>query len=85
MNRILFREYSILCIGKIWVDWPGMGPSSLSKIMLWALRAGPLFWADMEGPGCCIEPIVPLGLASGILGPFLYPHQNRSTIFGVKF
>ena len=24
MNRVLFREYSILCIGKIWVDWLGM-------------------------------------------------------------
>ena len=29
----------------------------------------------MEGPGCCMEPTIPLGLASGILGPFLYPHQ----------
>ena len=28
----------------------------------------------MEGPGCCTEPTIPLGLASGILG-FLYPHQ----------
>ena len=53
----------------------GYGPSNLSKIMLWALRVGPLFWADMEGPGCCMEPIVPLGLASRILGPFLYPHK----------
>ena len=24
-NRISFREYSIFCIRKIWVDWPGMG------------------------------------------------------------
>ena len=34
-----------------------------------------MLWADMEGPGCCMEPIIPLGLASGILGLFLYPHQ----------
>ena len=34
-----------------------------------------MLWADMEGPGCCMEPTIPLGLASGILGPFLYPHQ----------
>ena len=24
MGNILFKEYSILCIGKIWVDWPGL-------------------------------------------------------------
>ena len=24
MGNILFKEYSILCIGKIWVDWSGM-------------------------------------------------------------
>ena len=29
----------------------------------------------MEGPGCCMEPTIPLGLASGKLGSFLYPHQ----------
>ena len=25
MDRILFGEYSILCIRRIRVDWPGMG------------------------------------------------------------
>ena len=25
MNRVSFGEYSILCIRRIWVDWPGMG------------------------------------------------------------
>ena len=29
----------------------------------------------MEGPGCCIGHTIPLGLASGIVSPFLYPHQ----------
>ena len=24
MGNISFKEYSIFCIGKIWVDWPGM-------------------------------------------------------------
>ena len=24
MGNILFKEYFILCIGKIWVDWPSM-------------------------------------------------------------
>ena len=24
MGNILFKEYSILYIGKIWVDWPDM-------------------------------------------------------------
>ena len=75
MNRILFREYSILCIGKIWVDWPGMDLLIYPRACFGAQRAGPLFWADMEGPGCCMEPTIPLGLVSGLLGPFLYPHQ----------
>ena len=57
---------------EIWLDV--YGPSNLSKIVFWALGAGPLFWAVMEGRGCCMEPTTPLGLASGILGPFLYPH-----------
>ena len=30
----------------------------------------------MEGPGCCMEPTIPLGLASGILSLFLYPHHD---------
>ena len=29
----------------------------------------------MEGPRCCMETTFPLGLASRILGLFLYPHQ----------
>ena len=24
MGNISFKEYSIFCIGKMWVDWPGM-------------------------------------------------------------
>ena len=24
MGNISFKEYSIFCTGKIWVDWPGM-------------------------------------------------------------
>ena len=74
MDKISFGEYSILCIRRIWVDWPGMGlpifPSS---------RVGP----DEPGLclGCCEGAWVwhrahcSFGLVSGILGPFLYPHQ----------
>ena len=29
----------------------------------------------MEGPGCCVGNTIPLGLASGIVSPFLYPYQ----------
>ena len=56
---------------EIWLDV--YGPSNLSKIVFWAQRAGPLFWDVMEGRGCCMEPTTPLGLASGILGPFFIP------------
>ena len=74
MDRILFGEYSILCIRRIWVDWPGMGL--------------PIFPSSCVGPnepglclGCCEGTWVWhgahsfFGLVSRILGPFLYPHQ----------
>ena len=74
MNRVSFGEYSILCIRRIWVDWPGMGlPISPSSC----------FGPNEPGfcLGCCGEAWVwhgahcSFGLVSGILGPFLYPHQ----------
>ena len=74
MNRVSFGEYSILCIRRIWVDWPGMGlPISPSSC----------FGPNEPGLclGCCGGAWVwhgahcSFGLVSGILGPFLYPHQ----------
>ena len=74
MNRVSFGEYSILCIRRIWVDWPGMGlPISPSSC----------FGPNKPGLylGCCGGAWVwhgahcSFGLVSGILGPFLYPHQ----------
>ena len=51
MNRILFREYSILCIGKIWVDWPGMDlliyPRSCFEPSEPGLCFG-LIWRDLD-------------------------------------
>ena len=74
MDKILFGEYSVLCIRRIWVDWLGMGL--------------PIFPSSRVGPnepglclGCCEGAWVwhgahcSFGLVSGILGPFLYPHQ----------
>ena len=74
MNRVSFGEYSILCIRRIWVDWPGVGlPISPSSC----------FGPNEPGLclGCCGGAWVwhgahcSFGLVSGILGPFLYPHQ----------
>ena len=31
MGNISFKEYSIFCIGKIWVDWPGMDLSNYPR------------------------------------------------------
>ena len=78
MGNALFKEYSILCIGKIWVDWPGMDLLTYPRSCFGPSERGPLLWADMEGLGCCMEPTIPLGLASGIFGPFFYPHQLLS-------
>ena len=78
MIRVSFGEYSILCIRRIWVDWPGMGlpifPSSCfgpnePGLCLGCYR-GAWVW---HGAHCSF------GLANGILGPFLYPHQLLSS------
>ena len=48
-SRISFREYSIFCIIRMWVDLAGYGPSHFFKSVFWARRAGPLFgllWRD---------------------------------------
>ena len=48
-SRISFREYSIFCIIRMWVDLAGYGPSHFSKSVFWARRTGPLFgllWRD---------------------------------------
>ena len=74
MGNISFKEYSIFCIGKIWVDWLGMDLSIYSRSRFGPCEPGFCFGLIWRGLGC-MEPTIPLGLASGILGPFLYPHQ----------
>ena len=75
MNRILFREYSILCIGKMWVDWPGMDLLIYPRACFGPSEPGLCFGLIWRGLDIVMEPTIPLGLASGLLGPFLYPHQ----------
>ena len=70
MIRVSFGEYSILCIRRIWVDWPGMGlpifpstcfgPNELGLCL--GCYRGAWVW---HGAHCSF------GLANGILGPFL--------------
>ena len=71
-NRISFREYSICCIRKIWVDWPGTGlpifPNSVLGPTSWAF-----VWAAMEGHGHGAEPIALLGWRVGYLAYFSIP------------
>ena len=80
MNRVSFGEYSILFIRRIWVDWPGMSlPISPSSC----------FGPNEPGLclGCCGGAWVwhgahcSFGLVSGILVPFLYPHQKLKIIY----
>ena len=58
MNRVSFGEYSILCIRKIWVDWPGMGfpiyPSSCFGPNESGLCFGLLWW----GMGVAWSPLL---------------------------
>ena len=73
-RRISFREYSVRCIRKIWVDWPGMGlpifpnpcfgPDELGLCL--GCFGGTRAW---RGAHCAF------GLTSGILGLFLYLYQ----------
>ena len=57
---ISFREYSIFCIRRMWVDWPGMGLPIFPNPCF-----GPIervfVWAAMEGYGRGTDPIVLLG------------------------
>ena len=46
IGNILFKEYSILCIGKIWVDWPGMD-----------LLIYPRSCFGLSEPSLCLGPI----------------------------
>ena len=74
MDRISFGEYYILCIRRIWVDWPSMGlpifPSSCVGSDELGLCLGCCEGAWMwHGAHCSF------GLVSGILDPFLYPHK----------
>ena len=75
MGNISFKEYSIFCIGKIWVDWPGMDLSIYPRLRFGPSEPGFCFGLIWRGLGVAWSPTIPLGLASGMLGPFLYPHQ----------
>ena len=73
-SRISFREHSILCIRRMWVDRPGMGLP---------IFPNPCFGPNE--PGLCLgcyggtraghRPHCSFRLASAILGPVLSPHQ----------
>ena len=73
-NRISFREYSICCIRKIWVDWPGTGLPLFPNPCFGPNEAG-FRLSCYEGAQEWHRPHCSFGLASGILGPFLSPYQ----------
>ena len=60
MGNISFKEYSIFCIGKIWVDWPGMDLSIFPRS-----RFGP------SEPGFCFG-LIWTGLGVAWSPPFLW-------------
>ena len=50
MGNISFKEYSIFCIGKIWVDWPGMDLSIYPRSRFGPSEPGfcfGLIWSDL--------------------------------------
>ena len=71
---IFFREYYTFCVIRMWVDLVGYGPSHLSKSVFWARRTG-LCLGCYGGTRAWHGAHCAFGLASGILGLFLYPYQ----------
>ena len=59
-STISFREYSIFCVIRMWVDLAGYGPSHFSKSVFWA-QSWASVSADIEGHGHGTEPIALLG------------------------
>ena len=72
MNRILFREYSILCIGKIWVDWPGIDLLIFPRSCFRPSEPGLCFGPIWRGLGIARSPPF-LGLGEWDSGPISLP------------
>ena len=73
-NGISFREYSIFCIKMISVDWPDMGLPIFPNPCFGPIEPG-LCLGYYGGIRAWHRPHCSFGLASGILGMFLYPYQ----------
>ena len=53
---ISFREHSIICIRRMWVDWPCVG-LPIFQIHVLGLMSRASVWAAMEGHGRGTDPI----------------------------
>ena len=56
MGNISFKEYSILCIAKIWVDWPGMDLSIYPRSRFGPSEPGSCFGLIWRGLGVAWSP-----------------------------
>ena len=56
MGNISFKEYSIFCIGKIWVDWPGMDLSIYPRSRFGPSEPGFCFGMIWRGLGVAWSP-----------------------------
>ena len=74
MSGVSFREYSSPYIRRKWVDWSGMGLPIFSNPCFGPIEPG-LCLGCYGGIRAWHGPHCSFGLASIILGPFLYPYQ----------
>ena len=83
MSGVSFREYSSPYIRRMWVDWPGMGLPIFSNPCFGPIEPG-LCLGCYGGIRAWHGPHCSFGLASGILGPFLYPYQYHLLTFNTE-
>ena len=77
MRRISFREHSILCIRRMWVDRPGVGLPIFPNPCFGPNEPGLCsVWAAMEGHGRGTDPIALLGWRVEYLAQFYIPIIN---------
>ena len=56
MSYISFKEYSIFCTGKIWVDWPGMDFPIYPRSCFGPSELGLCFGLIWRGLGVALNP-----------------------------
>ena len=73
MGNISFKEYSIFCIGKIWVDWPSMDLSIYPRLRFEPSEPGFCFGLIWRGLGVAWSPLFLWAWRVGYWAHFFIP------------